>query len=97
MAKLTEVFVRRREGLIVFFASLVYLVLGLLAKLAPAVAPVGGFYGMLSLYLPFALMLAYWQMGGFKTAFESGAFNTFIVAAIALLPLALKVKSLLWN
>lgn len=92
---LKSVLIDRREGLVTCLGSLVYLALGLVAKFAPTASPIPPFYGMLSLFVPLALGLAYLQMGGFGKKFESSAFNTAILVLTALVPVFVAVKSAL--
>lgn len=92
-AYLNTVLLARREGVITLVASVIYLVLGLIAKYAPAVSPLPPFYGMLSPFAAFALVLVYFQLGGFRKKFESGIFNTGILVCTALVPVLVAIKS----
>jgi hypothetical protein len=84
-----------RDGLLVLTASLVYLVIGLLAKFVPSVAPIQGFYGWLALFMPFALLLFFLKVGGFKKNFKPEAFSTGVLVVVALVPVFIKVKTLM--
>jgi uncharacterized membrane protein YhdT len=90
------VFIVRREGLITLIGSLIYLAVWTVHTYKPALSPVPPFYGMLSLYIPIALGLAYVQMGGFsRKRFESGLLNTTILVLIMLVPFIVAIQSAL--
>jgi hypothetical protein len=87
------VLVDRREGIITAVGSLIYLSIWVVHEYKPALSPIPPFYGMLSLYIPLALGLAYAQMGGFsRKEFKSGIFNTGILVVIMLVPFIVAVK-----
>lgn len=88
----------RREGLITLIGSLVYLVNWSIYRFKPDLSLVPPFYGMLSLYVPVALGIAYMQMGGFsRKKFESGLFNTGVLLVILLVPFIVSAQSALWR
>ena len=94
ISRISELFLQRREGLLVLGASLIYAAIGLLDKYVPSVAPVTGFYGWFSLFMPLPLLFLYYKIGGFKKVYESSVFNTAIVLFTAAIPIIIKVKSL---
>ena len=86
----------RREGLITLIGSLIYLIVWAIYRFKPTLSLVPPFYGMLSLYVPIALGLAYIQMGGFsRKKFESGLFNTGVLLVILLVPFIVAAQSAL--
>jgi hypothetical protein len=81
------IFIDRREGQIVLFGSLAYLLVWAIASKAPNLLQVPSFFALMSPYVAFALALTYFQMGGFKRAkFESGWFNCGILVVVLLTP-----------
>ncbi|SFU28258.1 hypothetical protein SAMN05216350_10168 [Polaromonas sp. YR568] len=86
---------QNRDGQLVLAASFVYLVIGLLAKFVPSVAPIQGFYGWFALFMPFPLFLLFLQCGGFKRDFRPTAFSTGVLVIVALMPVIVKVKTLM--
>jgi hypothetical protein len=81
------IFIDRREGKIVLFGSLVYLLVWAVNKFLPTFFSIPPFYALMSPFVAFALSLTYVKMGGFKrTGFESGWFNTIILIAVLLMP-----------
>jgi len=94
ITRLQHALFQNRDGLFVLTASFVYLVIGLLAKFAPSVAPIQGFYGWFALYMPFALFLFFLKAGSFKKDFRPSAFSTGTLVVVALVPLIIKAKAL---
>jgi hypothetical protein len=79
------IFIDRREGQIVLFGSLAYLLVWAIASKAPNLVP--AFFALVSPYVALALALTYFQMGGFKrNKFESGWFNSGILVVVLLTP-----------
>ena len=81
------IFIDRREGQIVLFGSLAYLLVWAIASKAPNLLQVPAFFALMSPYVAFALALTHFQIGGFKrTKFESGWFNRGILVVVLLTP-----------
>ena len=82
------IFIERREGKIVLFGSLIYLLVWAVHMINPSLLPIPLFYALISPFIPFALALSYFKMGGFKRrGFESGWFNTSLLLVVLLAPL----------
>ncbi len=86
---------KTREGLIAVIGSTVYGLMGLFAQYAPTVASVSGFYGWFALFMPIPLFLFFVKVGGFRKNFESNWFDTGIMIGVALIPVILKIESLI--
>jgi hypothetical protein len=81
------IFINRREGKIVLFGSLVYLLVWAASKFLPSLFAIPPFYALMSPFVAFALSLVYIQMGGLKrTGFETGWFNTSLLILVLLTP-----------
>jgi hypothetical protein len=81
------IFIDRREGQIVLFGSLAYVLVWAIASKAPNLVHVPAFFALMSPYVAFALALTYFQMGGFKrNNFESGWYNSGILVVLLLTP-----------
>ena len=81
------IFIARREGRIVLFGSLAYLLIWAVHTINPSLMPIPFFYVLMSRFIPFALVLSYLQMGGFKRrGFESEWFSTGLLVVVLLTP-----------
>lgn len=87
----------RREGLLVVIASVGYLVVGVTAMLVPSVVPLTDFYAWFCRFMPIPLLLVYLKMGGFKKNYEASGFNFGLIVFTALIPILLRLKTMLWH
>jgi hypothetical protein len=94
---LSNALFRTREGLILVFSSVIYLAIGLSAKLSPPVASVFGFVGFMAFFMPIFLLLFFLKIGGYKRGYLSTWFNTAVMLAVALVPDIIVAKSALFR
>lgn len=84
--RLCNIFVQTREGVIVFGASLFYIVIWLITNFMPSFTLVPGFVILMAPYMPFFLLLFFLRIGGFKRNFQSGWFNSVMILIVACVP-----------
>ena len=80
----------------VVVASAIYLGVGMVAKFAPGVLAISDFYGWFCRFMPIPLLLVYFSMGGFKRNYRSDGINLGLLAVTALVPILMKLKSVLF-
>lgn len=90
---LSRTLFRTREGLILVIATVIYLAIGVSAKLSPSVASFFGFVGLLAIYMPIILVLIFVRIGGYKRDFLSDWFNTAVMLVVAIIPFIVVAKS----
>ncbi|BCA78566.1 hypothetical protein [Desulfuromonas sp. AOP6] len=84
---------KTREGLILVFSSVIYLAIGVSAKLSPPVAAVFGFIGLMAFFMPVFLLLFFFKIGGYRRDFLSTWFNTVVMLTVGLVPVIIVTKS----
>lgn len=94
MSCVKEIFLGRLEGKIVVFVSLFYLVTWGLLRAFPGINPLSDFYTWMCGFMPIIMLIFYSSIGGFKRQFDSGAFNTAMLALVSLTPLIMKLSVL---
>ncbi|WP_154716914.1 hypothetical protein [Sterolibacterium denitrificans] len=92
---LSNALFRTREGFILIFSSVIYLAIGLSAKLSPPVASVFGFVGFMAFFMPIILLVFFIKIGGYKKDYLSTWFNTAVMLTVALVPIIIVAKSAL--
>jgi hypothetical protein len=95
--QLSKALFRTREGLILVIATVIYLAIGVSAKLSPPVASFFGFVGLMAIYMPVFLLLFFLKIGGYKRDFLSDWFNTAVMLGVALIPVIFAAKSALFR
>lgn len=90
---LSRTLFRTREGLILVIATVIYLAIGVSAKLSPSVASFFGFVGLAAIYMPIILVLIFVRIGGYKRDFLSDWFNTAVMLVVAIIPFIVVAKS----
>lgn len=90
---LSKVLFRTREGLILVIATVIYLAIGVTAKLSASAASLFGFVGLMAIYMPVFLLLIFIKIGGYKRDFLSDWFNTAAMLVVALIPIIVTAKS----
>jgi hypothetical protein len=91
MSYLNEVFLTRREGKFVLLVSLFYLSLFCVLKALSASGQATGFYTWMCGFMPVAMLIFYFEIGGFKRRFKSSMFNMAILVLVSLLPAFMKL------
>jgi hypothetical protein len=92
---LAKCLLKTREGLILIGFGLMYLAIGLSAKLSPSIASVFGFFGFLALFMPVALLLFFIRIGGYRRDFQSTLFNTSVMLLVAFVPVIVVVYAVI--
>ena len=77
---------KAREGRIFFWAASIYIAIWLVADLGSIVLPLPRSLVWLAGYMPIALLVVFYQIGGFKATFKSDWFNTSAISFVALVP-----------
>lgn len=90
---LSKALFKTREGLILVFSSVIYLAIGVSAKLSPPVASVFGFIGLMAFFMPVFLLLFFFKIGGYRRDYLSTWFNTVVMLTVALVPVIIVTKS----
>ncbi len=96
-AQLLKALFRTREGLILVIATVIYLAIGISAKLSPFVASIFGFVGFMAFFMPVFLLLFFLKIGGYRKNFLSDWFNTAVMLGVALIPVLVVAKSAIFR
>ena len=94
MSYIKEIFLGRREGKIVVFVSLFYLLTWGLLRAFPGINALSEFYIWMCGFMPIIMLIFYSSIGGFKREFDSGTFNTVLLAMVSLTPVIMKLSVL---
>ena len=94
---LSKTLFNTREGLILVIGGIVYLAIGISAKLSPQVASIFGFVGLMAMYMPVILLLFFFKIGGYRRGFLSTWFNTCLMLIVALIPFITVAKSAIFR
>lgn len=94
MSYVKEIFLSRREGKIVVFVSLSYLLTWGLLRAFPGINALSEFYIWMCGFMPVIMLIFYFSMGGFKRQFDSGTFNSAMLAIVSLTPVIMKLSVL---
>lgn len=90
---LSRVLFRTREGLIFVGASVIYLVIGLLAKFVPSIEHVFGFIGFMALFMPAFMLIFLFKAGMHRRNFQSSWFTTILLLIFAFIPVIVTAKT----
>jgi len=83
-----------REGRIVFWAVSIYFMIWFAIDFGKLRSPLPSFVTLMSGYMPFVLLLFFYQLGGFRRDFKTGWFNTAVLLGVALMPFLVWASSL---
>lgn len=104
MNYLKLVFIERKEGKTVLFTSILYLVVGCIAKLNPALIP-SEFYRWMCFMMPIIILIVYIQMpiiilivytqlGGYRKNYKENTFNTIVLCIVAIMPILVNIPGI---
>jgi len=82
-----------REGQIVFWGSVVYIILFATSKTIFTERAWFSFILLMSGYMPLFLFGFYFKMGGFKNSYKSNNFNAVGMGVIAIIPLIITASN----
>lgn len=83
----------RREGQIVFWGSIIYMILFASSKAIFTERAWFSFALWMGAYMPLFLTVFYIKMGGFNKTYESTKFNIIFIGVIAMIPIIVTVSS----
>jgi hypothetical protein len=83
---------KTREGLVLLVASAIYVSIWAVGKHGSIPLPLPTFLTWIGIYMPVALALAFFQIGGMKKDFRSSWFNTSMMVLMALVPVLVVLK-----
>ncbi len=86
-----------REGRIFFWAVSIYFMIWFAAEFGGLKTPLPHSVVFMSGYMPFAMALFFYQLGGFRRDFQSGWFNTGLLLTASLIPVLVWLHGLLFK
>ena len=89
---LKTIFLGRREGKIVLFVSLFYLLIGTLAKAFPSLNPLSKFFTWMCFYMPIVMLIFFAKLRCYRRSYESRAFNTIVLSIVSLTPALMDIS-----
>lgn len=93
MAFIKERILSRREGQIFFWGSITYILLYVLSiTIVPKETPFK-FILWMGAFMPIALAIFYFKIGGFKKEFESSTMDTIYIVGVLLVPVLVTIYS----
>lgn len=90
---LSRVLFKTREGLVFVVASVIYLLIGFLAKFSPTIEHSFGFIALMAFLIPALMLIFLFKVGMHRRDFQSSWFSTIVLLLVALMPVIVTAKT----